>query len=320
MNPLLETEWQRPPYAGGDPSDLEKLVRAYRYWRRATWPRGHFRPTSAVDALRMARDDVAAGTARYPSSAGKAGYGMSGKPFKAYGSGHMRWLESPDAAGLRFVGYADTINRFIQHTGWFLDDDCCGETVRGVVFQMAGRKGKPQFVAGYEDPFNGMADAGGPVCLDFSRIFEGEAGEWRTQVGYSKFPPFFHYETNPADHDGARDAARHADHIAERMAEKEREYRRASSAGLRYAELGEEIASHRRTALALIREIKAHGKAFSDVICSTLRSALREHIAEIRKAREAREELLTGSRTEYGYERDPVFREAAGLPALESRS
>lgn len=195
----------------------------------------------------------------------KVGYGTSGAPWSAYGEKHMRWIESPRAAGLRFVGYADKIAR-LNHTGWFTDDDgITGETMRGVVFRMATRDGKPQFIAGYQDPNNGSADDDGPCALSFEIT------------------------------DEELTAAIWADRIAERAAESEREYRAASSAKIKCDDLQESIGATRRETIAMIREMKgARAQAGSvPTICKRLRGLIDSNLESIREAREEISELVS---------------------------
>lgn len=300
--------FNRTPYVGGQPAPSERLIWSYRYWRNAL-------TCSAGKALENARQDVAIGKTRYPSSAAKCGYGTSGKAFAAYGEKHMRWIESPRAAGLRFVGYADKIAGF-RHNGYYLDLEG-RETVRGVVFQMAGRGGKPQFVAGYEDTFNGSADSDGPVCLSFSDVTEGDSND-----EYSA------WDNNPCDHDGAKTAARLADGIAELMADEAREHDAASIAGSQYGDLGEEIQSSRDTIRELLAERK-QWRGYEDqsrypAFCGMLRRTISNALSEIRHARVKREKLING---DYVAEWCPgwntrdralrgTFAESAGIPSF----
>lgn len=240
---------------------------AYRYWRALG--------CTAAQAIEKARHDAAEGKARYQPR--NAGYGSSGKAFAAFGERHMRWIENPSAAGLRFVGYAYDIAKSIRHTGWYLDDDGC-ETARGVVYRMAGRKDRARYVAGYEDPYNG----GPACCLSFDTIYEGEP------IGY-------HWE----DYDGgAREAAYAADGITERMADEAREYQRAWQAGREAEYLAEVAADTRRAALALIAEIKSHKASVCNApaIVAALRARLESMLGTIRDCREKRDQL----RDDYG--------------------
>lgn len=271
----------------------EKLLAAYR-WNRAhyvgnVYPRNrdYVCHNPAAESLVNARKDVADDKARYPAS-----YDWN-PAFSAYGSKAMRWIEKPAACGLRFVGYAHKIAD-LRHTGWYVDNDQ-HETVRGVVFQLPGRNGKPLFVAGYEDWNNGSADNGGPVCLDFGDLIEGEGVEYvKPRDGWSGY---WTYEFNPAEHDGARDAASRADRIAELMAESERDYQAAWQAGNRYAELGAEIESDRATVKALLAERRTARAAklmTYPTICEAIRRAVSKRIGDIATARQERRNLAEG--------------------------
>lgn len=138
---------------------------------------------------------------------------MNNPDFEAYGE-TMRWVEKPEAFGLRLVGLAHEVapanyaylHNAVSHAGWFLDD-FQEETVSGVVYQVPGKCGRARYMVGYADPWND-----GSACL-VMRLIEGEK---HNGDGY-----------DPA----LRDVARAADGIAELMAEDEREYRAAWEAG-----------------------------------------------------------------------------------------
>lgn len=155
------------------------------------------------------------------------------------------------AGNLRCAGHADELTS-LQHTGWYLDE-FQEETARGVVYRLPHGR----FVAGYDFSYDGDPGA----TLDFS-----------------------------ATYDDAGEAARVADSLAENAAEREREYQEVSNARFRFGELAEDISRARRAALALIAEIKAHGR-FTDGICAALRSRLEALREEIQEAREKRERL-----------------------------
>lgn len=203
------------------------FVRAYRWHRRAgvgdTYPAPgrdpHMNP--AAEAIDRARMDATAQRVRWPSSL-DTGYNPR---FSAYGESHLRWIEHPGAAGLRFVGYADALAG-MRHTGYFVDDMQM-ETVRGVVYQLPSRRGRIVYAYGYADPFNN-----GPVCLCFADDAQDE-----------------------------HDAAIWADGIAERMAEEAWEHDAASRAGIEYVEAGERLQEIRRDVLDVCRELKEYGGA-----------------------------------------------------------
>jgi hypothetical protein len=264
-------------------------------------------------ALLKAREDVAQGRARYPSSVtGKAAYG---RPCEVGGSKAARWIESPRDAGLRFVCWADEAggrySRAIDHKGWFTsEDNFTGEVLRGAVYQLPGRGGRPLFVAAYGDPNNGSADQGGPALFDFESVFEGEAGE-----------------ESPSLNEGAKEAARAADSFAERAAESEREYQEAWQAGSRWADLGQELTGTRQEVRALIADLKAARDRISDKsgldrLCAVIRArivAARESMAELAAERDS---LLETFRPRAWYRADKesslrdAFNEGAGETVL----
>ena len=65
----------------------------------------------------------------------------------------LRWVENV-SKGWRLIGYADELNRSVQHTGWFTDEDGMSETLRGIVYKLPSRKGSPVYAVGYADPYN----------------------------------------------------------------------------------------------------------------------------------------------------------------------
>lgn len=261
-----------------------ELLAAYRWNRQQAY--------TASKALHYARNDVAAGIKRYPPSPLAARLGM---PFEGYHTKGLRWCEKPADVGLRFVGYADKIDSAIRHEGWFTDNDQ-SDKVRGVVYQLPGRGKAPRFVSGYDNADNGAADCGGPAAIDFSTVWEGTPPALvPAEKGWSAY---WSWDSDPTNDPECRTAARHADRLAERMAENEREYQAAWQAGSRFAALGEDIASERKTALALLaefrtarRELVASGYV---VLCAAIRekvTAIRESIAE---ARDERAKLAEG--------------------------
>jgi hypothetical protein len=180
--------------------------------------------SAAMTAIGFARQDVAQNVDRY-LSCGDIGAATKG----------ARFVENPRANGLRFVGYADKIVS-LRHTGHYTDPDG-SSSIRGVVYQLPSRQGRPLYVAGHDNADNGAADAGGPALLDFSRLFEGRKGG----AGASSF--------DDCD-SGAREAAWSADSFAEREAEEEREYQTAWQAGARFAQVLEDYRATRKTILA----------------------------------------------------------------------
>jgi hypothetical protein len=201
--------------------------------------------------------------------------GAYNPPCEVGGSKLARWIEAPPKAGLRFVGYADQLARSISHEGWHTDEDGAnGAYLRGAVYQLPARKGRPVFVAGYGDPHNGEAHKGGPALLDFESVYMGDDSKGE---------------------EAQRDAARAADQFAQSAAESEREYNEAWQAGSRWADIGEEIRAAHAEARQLVRELKSarrllKGATSFDGICRTIRDKIeraRESITELRAERDS---------------------------------
>lgn len=165
-----------------------------------------------------------------------------------------RWVENA-GEGLRFTGYCDQLNRFIQHKGYYCDE--FGDSIlRGVVYQLPARKGKTQYIAGYSDP-----DNEGAALLNFNDIYDDE-----------------------------NDAARSADQFAEREAENQREYNEAWQAGNQYAGKGEDLSSLRKATIELLQAIK--NKQSEPVICKAIRSQINSQLAEYSELKKSRFELI----------------------------
>ncbi len=269
----------------------EKLLNAYRFHRTSGHWQGRKRPiTSATIALQRARDDVATGKARYP----KTDFGAvcwqpvdADSPSYAKRAERLAFVQDIDGAGLRLVGKVEAESHGGRRCwterdscGWYSDNDQI-ETIYGVVYQLPGRDGKARFVAGYAS----ADDCDGLPTIEFGAIYsEDMRGDF--------------YNESAQELEAARDAARAADSMAQHAAESEREYKAASSAGMRFAELAEEIASERKEALALLAErrraaIAGQGETFT-AICATIRQSVKASLRTIRKARAERVKLMEG--------------------------
>lgn len=169
-----------------------------------------------------------------------------------------RWIENVDAAGLRFVDFADDIIR-LNHRGWYIDPDDWGATYRGAVWQLPSRGGVPVYVYGYKCPHNP-----GAALVDF--------------------------ESTP-DKDTA---ARWADDVAEADAEEAREFYERGRLEQEAEDLRATIADTRAEVRRLLRErraLKAHGD--NATVCRLFRDKVRDLLAEARKAR-ARLDVIGG--------------------------
>lgn len=242
---------------------------------RSTYAARRFRKaaqTPAAVALAEARAIVAAGRYEFgPRFA--AGFG-SNRPASDGGL----FVENPEAAGLRYVGTAEELSSPYSRTprGYYLDPDGHGETVSGVVYQMAGRNGRARFVAGYADPWNGEPGAG-PACLWFGEVFESDprAG---ADLGRGE---------------GAKaEAARAADSHAERMAEMEREYQETYRAGQEAREKASEARAEGVAWVAAVRALRGlfkarHGLGNVGLDPDSARGLIRAHVAQVRASCES---------------------------------
>lgn len=173
----------------------------------------------------------------------------------------LRWVENV-SKGWRLIGYADDLNRSIQHTGWFTDGDGMSETLRGIVYRLPSRKGSPVYAVGYADPWN-------DDCALLEIV---------------------------TDCDDDSDAALRADSIAERCAETDREYQDAWQLGRKYASASETIASERETRKKLFQELKVVRAALeltylpqtvdsnTSTLCETVRDRIKQTRRNIRAA------------------------------------
>lgn len=186
----------------------------------------------------------------------------------------LRWVESWEAAGLRFIGWADEIISDLRHTGWH----CCpygeGMTLRGGVWQLPGRKGTARLVYGYAE-FEGRGEMNpGSAAIATSEVIETRDN----------------YEIRRADE--TRDAARFADSIAERRAEAERDYQESYAAGRVAAESDNLYRETRRGLLPLLAEFRLvrRGRSMvSEVVCDLMQKTIRERLAEMERERASRE-------------------------------
>ena len=193
----------------------EKLRNAFVYYLRG----GNGR-VSALQALAKARASVAKGETRDPSSIPQ-GWNPE--------SDGARYVDNLAAAGLRFIGWADTLLLWSHHRGWYFDVDSEG-VYRGAVLQLPARDGRPMYLAAYADP-----DNDGAFIVDTTSLTSGERGG--------------------ADDTG--DIARAADEFARVSAEKEREYHDAWRAGQRYADLVTEARDATRDSINLASDTRA---------------------------------------------------------------
>lgn len=248
----------------------ESLFTAYRFHRSNY-------PCKAIYALPLARHDVANSVKRYSYR-----FWWQRKPYAAIGAPFakgLRWVDDPESIGFRFVGFADEIarnegySRAIDHKGWFtFPDGDTGEVLRGAVYQLPARNGKPVYFPAYREGSEGRKgwqDNAGGAVMDFSDTLE------RRQV---------YYET-------PWDAAKAADGIAERQAEKSREFYEADAKARQWDELATEAEECKESARSLIKAIRESSGNAAPLVCQTLRAAIKRHLRDWCKALEKREAL-----------------------------
>jgi hypothetical protein len=215
------------------------LLDAFRYHRRRSCHRVaregliSSAMTPAFAALRLAREDVAKNVKRYSPKT----FHVNSRVGAADANG-ARWIEDPSDCGFRLVGSSfDVIGDHRGATGYYVDAERIGETIRGEVWQLPARKGRAVYVAAVTDAFNEKP----------RRVYLRKADLEFGEVGGSPW----------GEDDGAkRGAARFADGRAGREAEEARDYDSAWSAGSMWRDRKDERDSIRREALALVKEIR----------------------------------------------------------------
>lgn len=154
-----------------------------------------------------------------------------------------RWHESPETP-FRFVGLSHKIVR-LDHTGWYVQHDECGETTRGVVYMLPHSR---CFIAAATDAWNGGDDGEGPCVFEVN-----EKGAPRV------------YATK-------EDAAHAADSFAERYAESQREddrlFGERQKAEIDAEDASKELDELRDDARALLSEIR--DSRLSSGLCARL--------------------------------------------------
>lgn len=222
---------------------------------------------TTAQRLRDARITTAKMAANYPNSEHYSNWRNNvARPFKkqpsAYRwsddkptnhSGRALFIDSMAATGWRVTGDAADILRnagtwrAADECNWYASDDQ-GAVIKSAVMQLPARAGLARYI-----PATYCTDWDGATCYPL---------DW--------------YET-------AEEAARAAASYAEIDAEESREYYAKDRAEQDIADAREAIHKINTEALALAREIKQQGRAFSPAICSALRGQLLEFIAERRE-------------------------------------
>lgn len=273
----------------------DKLANAYRFHR--------LNGASATAALTRAHLDMTAGTTRYPYEHGSVvGAARDG----------ARWVERPQDAGLRFVGWSDELQRHTAYSrnlnqGWYSRDADDGEVYRGAVWQLPARNGRPIYVVGYR---------------------EGEARgryDWRdtatgqdTGAGLLNLGSLIYGDDARGEEPDHRDAAIMADGFAERHAETSREYFEAWQAGSQWQSLGETVAQYRTQALAILKDRR--GAVGSATLCGVIRDKVESLVEMIADARRERRDLAdrfdySPTRKYWGNQADlaAAFHDGAGI-------
>lgn len=168
-------------------------------------------------------------------------------------AGRPYYIDSLEATGWRMTGDASDVLRnagawrAADGCNWYASDDQ-GAVIKSAVLQLPSRDGSPVYI-----PATYCSDWDGATCYPL---------DW---------------------YDTPEDAARAAAGYAETEAEESREYYAKDRAEQDITEAREEIHRINAQALALAREIKQQGRAFSPAICSALRGQLLEFVADRRE-------------------------------------
>lgn len=260
-----------PCLPGTVPAGAQHLASHYLHFRKG-------RQMPAGKALEAALRLPAA----YVKGKGYYGsWGGGGAVWEAHGD-KLRWIESTADSGLRFVGWADDLPGGPSHFGWHCEDDGDGDSLRGGVWQLPGRKGKARFLYGFaemESRDREMNPGSAAICV--STISEAD----RTGPDACA--------SDADESDELRDAVRWADGLAEAEAEDRRDYNRAYRAGREAAERDGEAIEARRELLPLLAELRAVRRSAVagevPTICRTLRASVDSLLETISEKREERD-------------------------------
>lgn len=206
--------------------------------------------------------------------------GGAGAPFD-HGRDRFRWIENTEAAGLRFVAWADEVKGAgVDHTGWYCtEENWTGETLRGGVWQLPGKGGASRLLYGYAE-FEGRGEMNpGSAALCVSDVVSvPTVDDWRGDL---------------IGADETADAARWADGVAESVAEDRRDYDSAYQAGRKAAERDNAALEARRELLPLLGELRALRRSAAagtvPASCKALRSAVDSLLETISSKREKRD-------------------------------
>ena len=218
---------------------------------------------TTAQRLKAARATTAKMAQNYPNSAHYCDWRNNvARPFKkshpagrwsddkpANHSGRAYYVDDLSKSGLRLVGDAADIlpHRAAGGCNWYADNHQ-DAVIKSAVLQLPARNGAPRYV-----PATYCTDWDGATCYPL---------DW--------------YDTQ-------EEAARAAASYAEQEAEQSRDYYARDRAEQDTAEAREEIHRINAEALALVREIKKQGRAFSPAICQALRGQLLEFMSDRRE-------------------------------------
>ena len=218
---------------------------------------------TTAQRLKAARTMTAKMAQNYPDSAHYCDWRNNvARPFKkshpagrwsddkpANHAGRAYYVDDLSKSGLRLVGDAADIlpHRAAGCCNWYADNHQ-DAVIRSAVLQLPARNGAPRYI-----PATYCTDWDGATCYPL---------DW--------------YDTQ-------EEAARAAASYAEQEAEQSRDFYARDRAEQDTAEAREEIHRINAEALALMREIKKQGRAFSPAICQALRGQLLEFMGDRRK-------------------------------------
>jgi hypothetical protein len=234
---------------------------------------------TTAQRLKAARTHTAKMAEQYPNSSHYTDWRNNvARPFKKQPSGcnwqrdytgpkanHPYLIDNLESPGWRVTGDAADIPRSIyghraaDSCDWYADNHQ-DAVIKSAVMQLPARDGLARYI-----PATYCTDWEGATCYPL---------DW--------------YETSA-------EAARAAAHYAETEAEKSREFYARDRAEQDELEARAEIHRINAEALALAREIKQQGRAFSPAICSALRGQLLEFVADRRE----QFALIAARRTNY---------------------
>lgn len=245
------------PHCPGKTRPIEQaagyVMSHYRWFRARNYPAVE----SYSRALCLAPSYVKA-REYYPRS------GIVGAIWESHGD-KLRWIERPQDIGLRFIGFSDELVN-LNHNGWYTSEDgWTGETLRGGVWQLPGKRGRTRLMYGYIESQNPKAAA-----IAWT-IYETESED--SALRYN--------ET-------VQDCARWGDRLAESIAGQERDYESAYQSGARAGRADCDAKEARRQVLPLLADYRAARASAPESLLSLALEAIRARLERIKESRAAR--------------------------------